>query len=745
MIPGRSQPAASTAISSDLGCNGMECPSERALRYGENMGLNRHYEEETLLAHIHGELSAADENELIEHLARCWLCRSRADELRREFQALADSVQRDLLMPRKRVWKAKAKLTEQIAQREADLQQPDQHKSMLNGLSWRWLGAAASVLICIGAALFWFLEENNTPGPAEVLARVELAEASYESGPIVFQRLHIEISQVEPQGESTASELETWSDPETARFTSRWVGLDGTLEYARWKGQGHDGTASYDWTRTGGTSARTRGGSEFLSLLNLGEFGLATEELSRGFVSWLGSRPWRPVRLSENFRLLVDEQGTDLRLERVFVDGREFFRVEARKNLKGRVAVVILDINSSTYEPQMLRVRYEVDGRISELRIRQSAIQVISTAALDASVFDPRLPTEVGAARVPGRLQLEALPRDLSAIRSSTAKPSRSEMVAAEIRIHYAVHEAEACLRESVQVVEAETGGLIVNGIVANEMVKARVMSRLTGADLPEWVAIEVRTIVDAEASVLSQGDAPVVGSDEGMAKPGPAVSPRAEGPLVLDPRLPVQSELERYFGTHDLPGGAGVSSDDRVSGNTGDKITVFTDRAVALADEALAEAWALRRLAQRFGDEKELDVPSSATIRRMLTDHLASLDRIRVERRNWLMPVVEAVASQRELTVRDYEAEMQDADQLSVDWADGCLELFAAVEQTHKSVMALFAVNIGKLSTEVRANLALGALLESLQRADVVMEVARRGALEVQTDERALRGEGSP
>jgi len=93
-----------------------------------------------------------------------------------------------------------------------------------------------------------------------------------------------------------------------------------------------------------------------------------------------------------------------------------------------------------------------------------------------------------------------------------------------------------------------------------------------------------------------------------------------------------------------------------------------------------LAEAWALRRLAQSYGGFSDLPVRSQWFLKAMIIDHLRAL-REQLDRQFELLAPVAP------------PAQAQDSDDDSNrHWEDRVLRLFRAIENLHDATLELFA-----------------------------------------------------
>jgi hypothetical protein len=200
--------------------------------------------------------------------------------------------------------------------------------------------------------------------------------------------------------------------------------------------------------------------------------------------------------------------------------------------------------------------------------------------------------------------------------------------------------------------------------------------------------------------------------------------------------RLPLQDQLERYF-AKDGEGERGVVSKN---------LNAFTRKVVSQSQAALDHAWALRRLAERYGSEQmQQSLPRTKWLLQvMIREHLAELTKQVAMTRELLQPVLASIAGDPRGPGRDQQRSLaSDPAERDVsvdkDWKDAVLRAFASVEELHRGVLGLFAgaslpVDVDSAQARVRVKTpeeVVETVLDSLPRlegeiADAHQQVAR-------------------
>jgi hypothetical protein len=249
------------------------------------------------------------------------------------------------------------------------------------------------------------------------------------------------------------------------------------------------------------------------------------------------------------------------------------------------------------------------------------------------------------------------------------------------------LHQLKACLGKPIHINRNAAGRIEVSGLVetAEERDELRAALRtVTGAIL------KVQTVAEAmQASASAALISNVV----------PGASPDSHSVTVRSGPMPLRLPLQQYFSKNGL------------QEETADPVASLSNGAVTLSRNIMAEAWALRRLAERYRGNRKDNLPPYARLllQNMVQDHMSSL-RLGVEKaRHLLEPALSSLFSD-EPASRGRLGGPMDTGKV---WSETCLELFGRADQVRGIVDVLFAGVESELQPEIMAR----RLLELLSR----------------------------
>jgi hypothetical protein len=199
--------------------------------------------------------------------------------------------------------------------------------------------------------------------------------------------------------------------------------------------------------------------------------------------------------------------------------------------------------------------------------------------------------------------------------------PSAADLLDAEIEARFALHRAGACLGEPVEL-SIDSGRVLIRGTVSSLERKQTLTNLLQQARGFAWVALELNTLEDLPAAPAQ-----------------PPGLPRSAVEASLPSRdRTFEKALARHFKSV-FP----AESDEVIRG----RVTDTGNQALRKADAALAEAWALRRLQERFSTQpfSQVRPPAEVLLETMARDHIASLRARTAEIRELLTPVLSSLA----------------------------------------------------------------------------------------------------
>ncbi len=192
-----------------------------------------------------------------------------------------------------------------------------------------------------------------------------------------------------------------------------------------------------------------------------------------------------------------------------------------------------------------------------------------------------------------------------------TSVPDLTDLHALEIDAGYALHREDLCYSGSVEI-RRESKRVIVRGIVPTAADLEKLADLLP--DAPE-LAVELRSIeeLDATIPVDSSDEPPAVITTSGAAK------------------SPIEKYLRAYFAEYEQ------------NSNVGQQVTDYLYRVVRLSHDMRREAWALRRITERHGEQPadDLEFSHRRKLEIMISDHTAQLHAQTRRSRELLGPVL--------------------------------------------------------------------------------------------------------
>ena len=652
-------------------------------------------EERVLLDYLAGELDPATARNVERHLKICADCALSADVLSEDMADIDRAIEIELRLPPLRLAAARARLQER--QEAFEIGRASRgfriaSRRFRPGLA---LAAAISVLVVGAMAVQYLLPYLHPDEPTltaqEALQRVQESIPTRGTQPVML-RYQVEIAQLEPVSVAREHQLVIWSDPSSGGYAARLDDPDGSLRNGVWRQGSRGPTLAYD--RSAGERLETidpaRRDSEQTLVASMA-VGIDCDALATGFARWLEARQWHPLEVARDFALLASGDAT-LRLERT----EDELVISATKQEGDLRAIVSLTLGALSYEPHSLQIRFQSAKGESTFRLVQNEARYISAAHFDSSVFEAPFPSPRVSRARPAPVTRQ---RDPASDRLSPG--------IVEARLRYALHEAGACLGEPVEIVRGADGGLTVRGIVGTRDMKAAILRAIERSRVPESVSLEIQTRSEAIAASGHRAEIKPV------SVPPAVQAVRQTGDRRLR-RIPIATDLTAYFRSDDP-----LKSSDLLARELSD----FARGAVERADDLLRRAWALRRLAEQYGNGSGDGLPreSKALLREMCQDHLHGIAAAARATADQSLPPLEAIAVARGIETRPPGA-LPPGPPLTASWPESFLAIFDAASSIHRDTVALMTVRL-----DVAGNSAVATGSRLSQRAAEVDHTVRR------------------
>jgi hypothetical protein len=639
--------------------------------------LSSHPTDEELLAFLDGELDGRALTRIRSHLDGCWPCRGRRDRFNHVIAAFVDvrldeCAHRDGFPP-----SAALRLSARLDEVDARATRPSWWRRMFwrarAAFAWRPTPAAiaqACVVALMAAVVIVSIGREPSVSAQELLARTVAAQEARlrpVPQPVVYQRMQVS-RRVGGAGVASAASAagsretqqtwEIWSDTVHGRYRER-VGAFAPI--AR--------RAAGDPEACGGDAAAATPISELESILCANGLRSAQPLSARAWSEWRGRARGASERVRENNA--SDDGPAALVLHtRLPGDDRPM-----------RIREAELVVRADDWHPLAQRFTVEIDRELVTYELRELSFEVVELASVAPTFFDePAVPPTAPATAV------AAAPAEAV---------SEADVIAAEVQAWEALHRLGALLGEPIEIVRAQASPRVeVRGLASSPERKQAIVDAVSAIPL---VTASISTVDEALAASPSanRSAATVIDGSTTMVQTG---------------TVPILPLIEAYLQARREPGfayagaGAGTPADrtrEAAAPVSGGTQALATD-VVSLSREAMAEAWALERLA-RFAQGLGASAvrPSSRRALERMASELAAataakLDALDQRITPIIAPLLESAPSTpqaAESAEADASAEANhvDAAASDIEWPQLALRVFARAREADETTRRLF------------------------------------------------------
>jgi hypothetical protein len=585
----------------------------------------------------------------------------------------------------------------------------------------------AAAVVCLVGLFVWFLSRPPQVQPGEVLAHTLGSEDSLRlRGAPVHQEFQIEIRQVKPASRQRSGVLKVWYDSPAGRFASRWEGEDCQLQFAIWR---PEPDREFVFNARIGDAAVPRaprtGQAITLGELTFDEVSL--EQLEAVFLQWLSNRRWEPISIASDMNVFRGRDGVEAAVETVTSPaGRPSYRITARRKTAHGTVEVVAEVDAETYKPSIELLRLSDAERVVELRMQSCRTQWLVSGMIEKAVFWPSVdiagePQTFADLRSPEPARGGPEPK----LPETVLPPTTRELDLLEAQARYALHQAGACLGVPVRVERIDGRLVRVGGLVESNERKQDLLARLAGLSRSPLVNIDIQTVEEAlqEASANTPSGAP-----DRPAASGHEAAGGAERLKVVATDSPIREALERYLQRTQAAGAASNREGDAPALH--DLASEFSEQVISNSLANLTEAWALRRLAERYGpNAAELPPAAAALLRRMLADHSASLGKRTAAIQQQVRPLLLTLVDHSALPeIAAGGAQLVD-DPGGRDWPAQSLRIFQEIESAEAVTTGLFADSgyANGARREDSSGRAAAALLQALPRLEARLRLLEK------------------
>lgn len=601
-----------------------------------------HPTEDEFLLWLDGEASEKQAEKIRAHLESCWACRNQREKFDRAISTFMDYClveASDGLPPA-----ASQQFAEQL--RHAATTQPTPSLltrcltrcgQSLMQYRLRWLTAMAMLLLCAFgiSRLIW------TPpvSAGELLQRAtqaEVAALQRVREPVVYCKI-----QIKRRDRREAVLWESWNDAQRQRLRQRVADAEGTR-----LSRAQESSSSALLT-------------EVDAILRANHFDAQHPLSATAFAAW-----------RDHLSALTEHVTTT-------PDAWKLTTVTAAPYQMNAIIEATLTVRPSDWHAVALQLQVQGEQGIQTYELSETAYEVLPREALTA-FSDLAAPAPVASvSATPARVAATASP---SLAPTLAAAPSAAALQEAEVAALYALHQLQADLGEQIEVLREGNRQIVVRGLVQTATRKEQLIQSLR---LIPLVSPHIQTI-DEAVQQAQRTTRPPADNEPVIIANETSVTSTSAAPTVN----PFQQKLTEHFGGH-----KGMSEAERAEVNA--RVSQFYNAIEADASAAMSEAWALRRLQERFAAPAgtELEAASRQRLEEMQGNHLA---RLRLRSRNLqarLRPLLVSLAGEAPTVPQAIESTRPAQIQA----------VFRAIEQTSRLTDQLIAGNAAALSQIAR------------------------------------------
>jgi hypothetical protein len=330
--------------------------------------------------------------------------------------------------------------------------------------------------------------------------------------------------------------------------------------------------------------------------------------------------------------------------------------------LQAPIATASFTIRKTDFHP--------VAGDFRLLDARRIEVKELDWRVIPLEVVDPAI-----FVVEPGPIPVTPRPIEVS------AGPTETELAEAELQARVALHVARADLGEELEIGRSQRS-VLVRGLLANLERKNELLEALSG--IPS-LDLQLQTLDDPSRFHSSaSGQAIPEMADQGVYSSARSTSNLKESEDQDGGGIAVSVEEAKN---------RGFSLDERLQDRFPrvEERTAFSNQVIDLAQTALSQGWALRRLKDRYTPEEmgRLSQGSKQALGLLIHDNVSALRRPLNEIRQ-MIPIVASLEPGSSMQSDDNGDVSRS--RLSSNWRDAVGEIFQAVQQMDSNVAALFA-----------------------------------------------------
>jgi hypothetical protein len=616
------------------------------IRWKELLTLSSHPSNDDLTSYIDNELSPSLGNKIRNHLGSCWCCRARREELEQSIVRVVATVNAYLGDSASLSAAARTSFKARLGRLAAEENENSPLFSLFGSLRSTVLprfsiGQAVAALCCTVFVVCIIRLGSTEPLTAGgLLQRSKYAEQEYirkVPNPAIHQRIKVYRKTAHSAGQESTT-WEIWNDTVNGRMKENVKDEEGP-------------------SLLGGEKPPTRRHPlvpappsplllELKHIYSAAGMDVRFPLSPRSYDNWRRSLTRKREEVTEA-DLLSGERGMVLKT------------TAEDATSESHIISAELIVRTRDWHPIEQRFTVEEPGRAQEYDLVETTFQVVALNSLPRTIFDEKAQT-AHLRRLPSVLRLT---------------PSSEDLEETEIAVEFALHRLNECLDGQVQVGRDSLGSVKVDGLVENDQRKQELTKALS---IIPFAVIKIRTLEEAAA-------------EPPAANPGTRLTPLLRPETaersneIQRNKLWIESQLERY--AQQLPFADPRERDRR--------IVQISNEAIADADAALRQAWALRRLAQNFPPErvKHFRTSSRLLLATMVEDHMSLLEGDIDRLKALADPVLSSFALSGIAPKNSkQENETTRVPAVGSSWQDRALRLFSETDEIDLQTLGIFS-----------------------------------------------------
>ncbi len=604
-----------------------------------------HPSDRELLLYVNGELRAKQSRKFQTHLRGCWACALRHDRMAGAITAFMRGRESALIecdFPEPADCKFEVKLSQL-----ADKTRKAQRSSWVRLAEWlRAPGfaklAATAAVVAIITFIGFRLSSVPSVSAREILNRAELAESSRlqaHVSPVLHERLRVTRRLPGRQAAESVA-WESWHDAHNKRFSQK---IDTSSAEDRQLSP-ESPPRKKETRKTGEVHSVV---DELTTILESNHMDPRRPLSASGFSAWHSS-------------LREPAEGID---EARLSDGRRALNIltsVAEPFSTDSIVKAALLVREQDWHPVELHLQVSLPDGLHDYEVSETQFEVVALHTLSPSIFETLLQPAV-----PPTLAATPVIPD--------AMIAESRIVSLELAVQQHLHSVKACLGEEIDFVRTPAGPLEVRGIVENSERRDEILRAL--AVLPE-VKARFQTSAEADTAVT-----PSASYQNSLPEPG----------LPGDQPAGADSALYKYLLRHFVQK-PGLLAEQKNQGepimlSAGLQALKFSNKMVSLSQAAYAEAWALRRLVERYTQPGGLNLTPDgwAILQTLIRDHVEQLSKIIQQCEGLAVPVLSPLLEGRQLSSHDANRETD-----WQTWPSGSMRLFETTIEADRLINSL-------------------------------------------------------